>query len=197
MMYANSAPVTVSTGITSTFGFPMTDSPGIMMLDDGSHPRVDDSISINTTPVTNSGREIVTRPPIVRNLSILVSARVPTHTPITRPSGTAITKAEHREQRGMGQPFAPDLRYRSVGLRRLTEVATHRIPDPVQVPDVWRTVEAICARRFRRLSGVACCPCMTDAASPGTASISVKIATDTASSVTTMRESLTIRNLAI
>ncbi|MCE2458388.1 MAG: hypothetical protein J4G14_11340 [Dehalococcoidia bacterium] len=38
---------------------------------------------------------------------------------------------------------------------------------------------------------------MTDAASPGTASISAKIATDTASSVTTMRESLTIRNLAI
>ena len=53
------------------------------------------------------------------------------------------------------------------------------------------------SRRAFVLSGVAPWPSIADAASPGANSISEKIATETASSVTTMSDSLTMRNLAM
>ena len=84
----------------------------------------------------------------------------------------------------------------------LPVAALPRLPctaPPIQLK--YRTWGALSSpsrsRNALRLSGVAPCPSMVDAASPGVNSTMEKMATETASSVTTMRDILSMRNRAI
>ena len=195
-MYANSAPVMVRMGIISTCGLPIIDSPGIMMLEEGSHPSVDDRINSRAIPVTNSGSEIVTRPPRVSTRSQIVSdfdSHDHTH---YQPQGDGDEERANREKSGIEQAsayYAGDL---------LADAAMPKSPrtaPPTQSKyRTWGGLSSpIRSRRAFRLSGVAPWPSIAEAASPGANSISEKIATETASNVTRMRDSLTMRNLAM
>ena len=173
--------------------------PGSIMLDEGSHPRVDDSTSTSTMPVTNSGSDMVTSPPSVRNRSQKVSALTPTSTPVTSPSGTAMQeRCRWQAMRRVEQPSADDARRCPCRSRLCPGHPVTAPPIQLQVSEHGAACPVPAARADAlRLSGVAPCPSMVEAASPGVNSIREKMATETASSVTTMRDILSMRNRAI
>ena len=172
-------------------------SPGNIIVDEGSHPSFVANTRVNMTAITNSGTDIVRMLPMLRTLSNFESGFMPQNTPAANEDGTATRNAIRASSAEFGSLlptisliFAPDRgdTPRSPWTAFFTQVP-YLSTGCLSKPILWR--------RLFRFSGVDCWPRSKEAASPGRNSVAPNIATETANKVTTMSDSLIIKNLKI